>query len=156
MIQRIQTLYLIVVVACMSLLIACPLATFDLVGAAQAGLPAQIKFMAFGTDGIKATMYLGILASLISILALAAIVLFKRRMLQVRLCTMQMILLVAAIGYMVYYHISLNNLVGSMGEYMTRISVVNVAPLVALICARLAMRAILRDEYLVRSADRIR
>lgn len=161
MIQRIQTIYQLIVVAMMGLMLRANLATFELADSLKTQLPTQIRFTAFGVvdstqASVSATMYLGVLVSLIGLMALINIFLFKRRSLQIRICAMQMVLLLGAIGFMVYYHISLNNLVMGMGEYASKISITNVAPVVALIFARLAMRAILSDEYLVRSADRIR
>ncbi len=161
MIQRIQTIYQLIVLVMMALLLKANLATFELASSIQSELPTQISFSAFGIvdsteASVRATIYLGILVSIVAALAFVNIFLFKRRMLQVRLCVMQMILLLGTMGFMAYYHYSLNNLVMSMGDYVSKISIANVAPVVALVFARLAMRAILSDEYLVRSADRIR
>ncbi|MFI3265631.1 MAG: DUF4293 domain-containing protein [Rikenellaceae bacterium] len=162
MIQRIQTIYLLIVLIMMSMTLTCNLATFTLADAAQSGIPSEVTFKALGisdgehTTNIKATMSLGILASLTAALAFISIVSFKKRLFQVRLCAMQMVLLVGAIGYTIYYLINMTKMMDSVGDYATHISVVNGAPLIALLFARLAMKAILRDEYLVRGADRIR
>ena len=95
MIQRIQTLYLLLaagLVACAAFL---PLASF-----ASGG--EEFRLYAFGlrtADGetVQSTLYMGILLALALVLPLTTIFLFKRRMLQFRLGVVEMILLLSLI-----------------------------------------------------------
>ena len=105
MIQRIQTLYLLLaagLVACAAFL---PLASF-----ASGG--EEFRLYAFGlrtADGetVQSTLYMGILLALALVLPLTTIFLFKRRMLQFRLGVVEMILLLGAQIVMgIYYFLS--------------------------------------------------
>lgn len=84
MIQRIQTLYLLIVAILMALTLFLPLAWF----ASDAG---EFTLRAFGLETAagevaQPTSYLGILLVLACLLPLVVIFLYKRRLLQIRLC----------------------------------------------------------------------
>lgn len=154
MIQRIQTLYLLAVSLLAGLTLLLPLAwfgdgtdTFTLHafalkdGAGQAVLP---------------TVYLGILLAAACLLPLVTIFLFKRRMLQLRLCAVELVLLVGAVAMeAIYYYLSCRLFADA--EFHTQGMRPAIAlPVICLLLGWLAARAIFRDELLVRSLDRIR
>lgn len=153
MIQRIQTLYLFLVSALMAVTLFCPLAWF-------AGEAGEFSLHAFALESegeaIQSTVYLGILLSLACVLPLITIFLYKNRLLQIRLCVAEMVLLLgAAIMEGVYYFLSYR--VFSEQTFHTQGFKPAIAlPVVCLLFAYLAARAIFRDELLVRAADRIR
>jgi hypothetical protein len=89
-----------------------------------------------------------------STLSFLNIFLFKRRALQMRVCTFCMILLVgwyAAYGFFAWYFLDSFQTIVSF-----RVSVWTSLPCVSLILLYLAFRSIFKDEKLVRSLDRLR
>ena len=153
MIQRIQTLYLLIVTALVAVMLFAPLAWF----AGQAGEYGLYAFSLRSADGTLAqpTLYLGILLALAAALPLVTIFLYRRRLLQIRLCVVEMVLLAGAVGMEgVYYFLS--GRFAGMAFHTQGFRPAIALPLVALLFAFLAARAIFHDELLVRSADRIR
>ena len=154
MIQRIQTLYLLLaagLVACAAFL---PLASF-----ASGG--EEFRLYAFGlrtADGetVQSTLYMGILLALALVLPLATIFLFKRRMLQFRLGVVEMILLLGAQIVMGIYYFLSYRLFSSFEFHAQSVKMPLELPLIAMIFTYLAVRAIFRDELMIRSMDRIR
>ena len=73
-------------------------------------------------------------------------------MIQIRLCVVNIVLLVGLEGLMFYYVRAAQSAVGEAISY----SIVFIFPLAAAILIYLALRAIGRDEALVRSLDRLR
>ncbi len=154
MIQRIQTLYLLIIAVLTALTLFAPLAWFG----NDAG---EFTLYAFSLkngagEAVQSTIYMGILLALTCALPLLTIFLFKRRMLQLRLCVVELVLLVGALAMeAVYYFLSYRVFAGI--EFHTQGFRPAIAlPLVCLLFACLAARAIFRDELLVRSLDRIR
>ena len=111
-----------------------------------------------GADGevLHSAVYLGILLILSAVLPLVTIFLYRRRMLQIRLCVVEMVFLVgSALMEGIYYYLGcrvVSDLALSAHGPRAPIAL----PVVALLLTWLAVRAIFRDELLVRSADRIR
>ena len=105
---------------------------------------------------LQPAVYLGILLSAAALLPLVTVFLYRRRLLQIRLCVAEMVLLVgSAVMEGIYYY--LGSRVVSEFSFSTHGVGISIAlPVVSLLFAWLASRAIFRDELLVRSADRIR
>lgn len=149
MIQRIQTLYLLIVAALMALTLFLPLAWFG-VGGEQFDLYA-FALRASSGEVMRPPVYTGIVLVAACVLPLVTIFLFKRRLLQIRLCVVEMVLLAGAEVMLAAYYF--------FGHGATDFQGMKPAialPLVSLLFAWLAARAIFRDERLVRSLDRIR
>lgn len=154
MIQRIQTLYLLLAALCVGVTLFTPLAYYT-DGSAEYTVKA---FML--SDGeyfaVRPMLYLGILLSLSTLVPLITIFLFRNRMLQIRLCVVEFVLLVGALvmcgiyGYLTY------NAAGAFAAGGAAITVWNILPLVSLVFVALAVRAIFKDELLIRSLNRIR
>ena len=85
-------------------------------------------------------------------LALVNIFLFRRRALQMRLCTFCIILLVGWYAALVAFAYILGD--GLVGEFRPQLWAA--IPAINAILLYLAFRGILRDEMLVRSLDRLR
>ena len=123
-----------------------------------AGDAGEFGLYAFGlktTDGavVQSTFYMLALACA---LPLVTIFLFRRRLLQLRLCVVEMVLLLgSAIMEGVYYFLSWR-VFSDLTFHTQGFRPAIVLPLVCLLFAYLAARAIFRDELLVRAADRIR
>lgn len=154
MIQRIQTLYLLIVTALMAVTLFAPLAWFA-GDAGEFGLYAfSLKTLAGET--VQPTVYMGAVLALACVLPFITIFLFKRRLLQVRLCVVEMVLLVgAAIMEAAYYFLSYR-VFAELTFHKQVLKPAIVLPLVCLLFAYLAARAVFRDELMVRAADRIR
>ena len=130
MIQRIQTLYLLLVVVLTGLALWLPLADFT-VGA-------------------------GVVLVAACLVPLVTIFLFKRRLVQIRLCAVELVLLIGAGAMMGIYFYLCNRYFADSEFYSHTLKISLVFPLVCLVFDLLALRAIFRDEKLVRSLDRIR
>lgn len=155
MIQRIQTVYLLILTALMALTLFLPLAWFG----GEAGEFSLYAFALKTAEGeaVQPTRYMGILLVLATALPFLVIFLYKRRLLQIRLCVVEMVLLVgAAVMEGIYYFLSRRFFDDPLTIHMQGFRPAIVLPLVCLVFAWLAARAIFRDELMVRSADRIR
>lgn len=163
MIQRVQTIYLFLAAVLMSLTLFMPLATMT-----QGDVEVVLKaFSISGLDNIvqstQLPLYLGILLVLPTLLPLVTIFLFKKRMLQIRLCVSQIVLQVGALAFIGIYCYRLWD---SWSAYMTEIGVkpaivfdlglASLTPAISIVFVVLAIRGIAKDEALVRSLDRIR
>ena len=147
MIQRIQTLYLLIIAALMAVTLFSGLAWF-------AGDAFGLK-TAEG-ELVQSTVYMGVLLALACALPLVTIFLFRRRLLQIRLCVVEMVLLLGSLVMEgVYYFLSWR-VFSDLTFHTQGFKPAIVLPLVCLLFAYLAARAIFRDELLVRAADRIR
>lgn len=155
MIQRIQTLYLLLATVLMSLTLFLPLATI-VNGANEVVVKA---FVVDGLDGVITTLplYLGVLLSLTTALLLSIIFFFKKRMLQIRLCVSAIVLLVGSAAFIGLYCYRLYDILSATGaEQIFTLGLASLMPVVAIIPIVLAIRGIAKDEALVRSLDRIR
>ena len=152
MIQRIQTRYLFAAAALMVTALLTPLAYFA-AGTDEYTLRA---FSLSGSGMTLSTIYMGIVMALAAAVPLVNIFLFKRRMLQIRLCAVELVLLLGSVAFIgIYYYLSARMI--SQAEFHAQgFRIAAVFPLVALVLDYLAMRAIFKDELLVKSLDRIR
>ncbi len=104
MIQRIQSLYLFVASALMAVTLFAPLARF-------AGEGSEFRLYAFAfrsLDGAASqpTLYMGVLLAAACALPLVTLFLFRRRLLQIRLCVVEAVLLIgAAVMEGIYYYL---------------------------------------------------
>lgn len=147
MIQRIQTVYIFIAAVLTALLL----------GLDFAELAVNENLYVFNASGIiqgEQVIFNGlavmILIVLISVLHIAVIFLYKKRILQIRILAFTIILLLGLLGLMFYFmHSGFENAQIAYKFPMT-------FPLIAAIIDYLAIRAIGKDEALVRSLDRIR
>ena len=150
MIQRIQTLYLLLVVVLGTLL--CCFA------------PVQF-LMPEGIDYIKLMTFdkwaLATISVAIPALALVTIFLFKRRLLQARLNIMNVFLCLGYYALLALYTAYVVKGYEPIGEQVLAdaewfLTVWAAIPLVNVVLTMMATRRILKDEALVRAADRLR
>ena len=152
MIQRIQTLYLLLAAALMSLTLFLPLATIM-----QGGNELVVKaFTLSGVEGFEGSLplYLGAFLAVTTALLLVIIFLFKKRLLQIRLCVSAIVLLLGSAILIGLYCYRLCDILA--GDLIFTLGFASLMPVVAIIPVALAIRCIARDEALVRSLDRIR
>ena len=96
MIQRIQTLYLLIVTALMAVTLFAPLAWFA-GDAGEFGLYAFALKTAEG-EAVQPAVYMGTVLALACALPLVTIFLFRRRLLQIRLCVVEIVLLLGCVA----------------------------------------------------------
>ena len=152
MIQRIQSLYLLAVAALMATAIFTPLAYF------AAGVE-EYNLYAFSLQGAQesySTIYMGVIVALAAIIPFVNIFLFKNRLLQIRLCAVELMLLVGSAIFMAIYYFLSNRMFSQLEFSAHGFHIAIIFPLIALVLDYLALRAIFRDEMLVKSLDRIR
>jgi len=137
MIQRIQSIYLLISFILITLMLFLPLVIID--------------EMVINASN-KQTLAVTILVSLIALISLVTIFLYKKRNLQVRLCIYNMLLMVAVEGLLYYYVYKITKELDAIVQYQFAA----ILPLIALILTYLALRAIRRDDAIVKSLDRIR
>jgi len=154
MIQRIQTVYLLIVSILIGIFFFLPFASFVIDGDMSV-----FRLSIFGlipdSAGAKVlfkAMPLVIMVTTILVLNITTIFMFKRRMLQIRFCIANIALLLGFQGLMYYFVSVAKHQLGSQPSY----SIIFVFPLVSAVLLYLAIRRIAKDEALVRSMDRLR
>lgn len=149
MIQRKQTLFLLIAVICCVILYFSPVAHIKSNGLEYVFHISGIRSVAPGSGFGISTLPLLVLLGLIGAISSAGIFLYKNRPFQARICILG-IVLTAVLGCFLVFHI-----------FSTNASEVNIAhglfiPLPILVFLFLALRGIRKDEKLVKSLDRIR
>ena len=147
MIQRIQTIYLLLTTILLCFLFGIPYAdinsdgqlyTFSIKGITQNGTLIE--------NGLSIAIFIAILV----ILHFIVIFKYKKRLQQVRMLIFSIFLMLGLVGLFFFFvHYSFDNEEVSYKMAM-------VFPIVAIILDYLAIRAIGKDEALIRSIDRIR
>ena len=150
MIQRIQTLYLLAVVILGIALIWLPVV--QLVSPADAQELQVWELTALGGAPLQGLWGMLVATLLIPVLALVDIFLFKKRLLQARLNIFTVMLCLGYYGVLAIYIWLAKLSLGVEWHILPYASF----PLVCLILTLMATRRILKDEALVRAADRIR
>jgi hypothetical protein len=154
MIQRIQTVYILIAAILISLIFFLPFTSF-VIEQDMSVYHLSIKGLipdAANSKPLFRVIPLICLLSVIVIVDVLTIGHFKKRMLQIRFCIANIVLLVGLQGLMFYYA---NVSAHQLGSHVTY-SIVFIFPLVSAILTYLAIRGIAKDEALVRSMDRLR
>jgi len=152
MIQRIQTLFLLVVAILMGSLYFFPIA--QLFGDQQ-------EIYEFYFNGLRlmgeeelyvATWPTFLLLSVIVFIAFFSIFLFRKRVLQMRVNLFNIVLMLGYLGLNYFYIQNFDKQMDGKVVY----NLVAVFPIISVIFTYLAIRSIGKDEALIRSIDRIR
>lgn len=150
MIQRIQTLFLLLASGCMLTAVLAPLMKFS--SGAE-----TVVFEALGInqggDIVNSTWGLFAVGALSSVIALLSIFLFKTRIVQIRVSIFNIIVMV---GFYLYFAFLFYRISPDAGLKFQSVGVGLVMPIIAIILTYLAVRKIGADEVLVRSIDRLR
>lgn len=152
MIQRIQSVYLLLVAILLGVALCMPLGHFH---TAANGLE-EAAFRALGVSAVdgsgQSTWGLFCILLLSAIISFITIFLFRNRMLQVRMVIFSSLLIVGSyivFGLFLY-------VLSDQYQHGFAVAVPLCLPMVCLILNYLAFRAIYRDEVMVRAADRLR
>ena len=167
MIQRIQTVYLLLIVVAAVVLLWLPVLSFETPDDAPVQRITELSAIHGLKDvlvlshsieseaeplTLKGTWGLGVANGLIALLALVDIFLFRKRLLQARLNIFLACLCIGYYGILAIYVWFMRMNFDMDWNILPYASI----PLVCLVLTLMATRAILRDEALVRAADRIR
>ncbi|HQB27976.1 MAG TPA: DUF4293 domain-containing protein [Paludibacter sp.] len=155
MLQRIQTIYLLLTVILISLMFFLPIAGLQNV---QDGIIYELNYKGLfelnvsGNTFVANVWMLTALMVMIPSLALITIFLFKKRFLQIRLIIFNIVLMAGYYGMLFIY-------LWQYGKSLSAklfVEIPSAFPLVCIILNILAIRAIARDEALIRSLNRLR
>lgn len=154
MIQRIQTLYMLAAAILSAVCLFLPVASLVPEDVDVASRVYNMFILSgssvyeydFGVCG----MFIALLIS--CLLTVVAIFRFRRRVLQARMCLWAAVLLLIWLALYVFCFFT----AGEARDASFVIKPAAVLPLISLVLTLLARRAILKDEALVRAADRIR
>ena len=150
MLQRIQTVYLLLASICMVVSLLTNLAIFTLGG-------EIVNFEAMGfylnEEIIFSTWGLFIIGNISAVLSVLIVFIYKKRMLQIRLAGMNLFIILGYYGLIAFYILRRNPEVGSAFE---NVGIGMITPFVAIVFTYLAIRKIGADEALIRSLNRIR
>lgn len=153
MVQRIQSIYLLITAILMAVTIFSPLANL-----VPENTDNGFIFYTWGIETLTGTMFLrtwGVITFtvLCTVLPFVNIFLFKNRKLQMRIgniITFLILFLYVTIGVYAFSIMGENSLILSSIKYGT------ILPLIALVCNILAILQIRKDEKLIQSLNRIR
>lgn len=154
MIQRIQSLFLLIVSVLMAFFYFTPYATFMVE-------PQMLKYSLGATgltsvgdssENIYSVWAVLILITLVFSISTISLFFYKKRMLQIRLCVVNIVLLLGLQGILWFVTHSISKNISTNPSY----SIIFIFPLISAILTFLALRSIAKDEALVRSLDRIR
>ena len=151
MIQRIQTLFLLAVVVLSGLMMTGDLIILD----NGTGTLFSIGFAGLGEVGgkfLQSLWPLSVIIALVPLLALAAIFLYKKRKLQMRVTMLLLLLSLGTIILAAFYVMMFNRKIEVSLIWIIKA----LFPLISAILAWLAYRKILQDDLLVKSYDRLR
>ena len=160
MIQRIQSLYLLLAAVAMAMMVFFPLGWIIAGG-------EEYRLLAFGLETapqegivqqVSSTMGLGIIVCVAALLPFVTIFLFKNRMLQFRLCMAEFALLLGAQAMALLFLYRLAGIFTKEFEMEAAVSLglPMFLPVVAAILNWLALRGIKKDIILIKSLNRIR
>lgn len=152
MIQRIQSIYLLVATILLTSVFAYPYAQL---------LSADGQLFIFKFNGLalehEPELYLHtvppvILLALTTFIAFISIFLYKKRIIQMRMNSLNIFLILGYLGLNYYYIHNFSKQLEGVVSYEITV----IFPFIAAILTYLAIRAIGKDEALIRSMDRIR
>lgn len=165
MIQRIQTIFLLLVALCMGLTFGFPIWEKISLAENQAVQVDAYQLTHYRFEGTDAAVvaeliysnslwYITVLAGLSVVIALFAIFQYRNRLTQIKLGALNALLIGGTVVAAILAIYDAREIIPAAGEgsYLTGFWL----PLGALLCNLLANRFIRRDELLVRSADRFR
>jgi hypothetical protein len=158
MLQRIQSVYLTVVALAAVMLFFFPLADF------YNDMEGNYKFFIYGIKCMDPepkvlfnsffTLPLLVLVIVSFIFSVATIFLYKRRLLQIRICAFNMITNIVFIMVVFFFYATrIQGMTKTEPEYNY---LGMIMPLISIVFLILSNRAIRKDEVLVKSADRLR
>ena len=156
MIQRLQSVYLLLVTVLMSLFLVMSYAEISL------GDNEVIRFYCFAiqkhlddekTELVRRTLPLVVMVLLSGMTSFVNIFLHRKRPLQMRICVLTSVVLIAQLGLSYFYYSGFKS---DYGQDQASFTLSAIFPVVCIILLMMAYRSIRHDETLVQSYNRIR
>jgi hypothetical protein len=156
MLQRVQTVYLFVIAALMVAVVFFPLATLqsgdtlyslDVFGVSTTSATPDIVYSLWG---------LFVLAAIIALLSTFTIFLYKKRILQIRICIFNAIVLIGFYAYFAFSFYLLKQQEWGGDPLSLHVKIPLSFPFISLVLDYLAIRNIGADEVMIRSLERLR
>jgi hypothetical protein len=158
MIQRLQTLYLMAVMALSVNALFFPLASLQIDVRDVTESYPYFLYPKSETNIFIPDYVLLVLHSIVFLLSLITIFLYKNRILQMRVCAFVLLVCVIFVGYMFVWGVNIaaskNILQGTLKGYGYGIA--TYFPFAQMFFAYLAQKRIKKDEILIRSSERLR
>ena len=158
MLQRIQTVYLLLAIALIALSMTLPLAFYSNIIQGQQFNYTVLGFLQPQDDFAKGfnSLPLFIFAAISILLSLVTVFSFKKRKFQLSLSTFNIVAVLFYIGILAYYFSNVITAGNAGNNVSVSLKYPLTFPAIALIFILLAMRSIKKDENLVKSLDRLR
>jgi hypothetical protein len=157
MIQRIQSVFLLLVFILGALMFVSPVLNFNSYEASFT-MNAYTTFNTSNHMVVSKNIGIGAMQGLIALLALATIFLFKKRQLQIKLCKLNLLLIAVQIAALVLYIDVAKEAISPQnpGDVVLGLAFGFFIPILSFLLTYLAIWFIKKDEKLIRSADRLR
>ncbi|HAS41841.1 MAG TPA: DUF4293 domain-containing protein [Microscillaceae bacterium] len=157
MIQRIQSVFLIIVGVCMICTFFFPVLKKSNSQGSVELTYIEMTYTAKANNQKKTTktFYMAILAAVAAVISLFSVSKFKNRLLQMKLGLLNSVVMCGILGFTMYFISQGEKMIGSNLGYQN-FTVGFYLPIVGLISNILANRFIRKDEKLVRESDRMR
>ena len=155
MIQRIQTVYLLIVAGLFVALLFLPLAVVQSGDIVYSFNILGLNTVTSLSELVYTTWPLLLLTSVISILSLVTILMYKKRILQMRICVFNSLLIIGLCCMFGFYVWQFKKS-PELPNMILNIKIWAAIPIISLIFNYLAIRSIGIDEALVRSLERLR
>ncbi|MCB0380750.1 MAG: DUF4293 domain-containing protein [Flavobacteriales bacterium] len=157
MIQRIQSVFLLLVFILGALMFVSPVLNFNSYEASFT-MNAYTTFNASDHMVVSKNIGIGAMQGLIALLALTTIFLFKKRQLQIKLCKLNLLLIAVQIAALVLYIDVAKEAISPQnpGDVVLGLAFGFFIPILSFLLTYLAIWFIKKDEKLIRSADRLR
>ncbi len=172
MIQRIQSIYLLIVSVLMLFLLVLPIAKIaverkEVINEKETAKVEEIViYKNYGAEiysqDRKKTFYstwpVTILTCLIGLISFINIFLYSSRIMQIRICVFNILLLIGLSGLTYYYFNAIKKqiILSDLTVIRHAFDISIIFPVISIIFTYLAFRAIRKDELLIRSYERLR
>lgn len=156
MIQRVQSLYLLLITVLMSFLLIRPYADLTLDSGESLLFRAHAVIMTYGNDlweVYRTSVPVVLLALITGLISFCTIFFYNQRTLQIKICLLNAVLIIILIAVMLVYYLTIRN---NLDIVRITFRIAMIYPVLSLIFCILAVRAIRRDEILVNSYNRLR
>lgn len=152
MIQRKQTLYILAAIILSMVLLVRPIGSFEVDRMGESAILFSLGIVGVGGKlNFNTSIILFVITLITSIIGIFSIFQYNKRKLQMRLCTINICLLL--IWYASYFYFGY---CAELHKGIFKPAFVSCFPLIVIVLYFMAFRGIQADENLIRSTDRIR
>lgn len=157
MIQRVQTIFLLLVVVLGGVFSFMPVLNFVSYDAGYIMGAYKTILVANPSVVIAKNMGVGVIEGVVILVSLIVIFMFKKRQLQIKLLKLNILLIALQIVALVMYMDVVKTTIGpNASDVVVGFEFGAIIPVLSLVCTYLAIWFIKKDEKLIRAADRLR